>query len=191
MPPVHHRRVAAARNEERILDATVGLLEDGRPVSISGVAAAAGLSRPTVYAHFGDRSALIAAVVERTVRSARGAIEGAAPDEGDALDALDRVAAACWQEIHRHAAVTRASAGELPDAERRRLHEDAFAPLERLIARGRADGSFRTDAPPSWLLSVFYGLLHATADEVLAGRAEREAAGPLLASSLRRVFARS
>lgn len=189
-PPVHHRQVTAAQNGETILDATSELLEAGAPVTIAGVAAATGLSRPTVYAHFADRTTLIEAVVERTVRTARGAIDAVEPERGDPADALARVAQACWEEIHRHAAVTRAGLSELSERARRRAHDEALEPVRRLVERGRSDAVFRDDVPVSWLVSTFYALLHATADEVLAGRARRDEAGELLGQTLRELFVR-
>ena len=180
--------MAAARNEQTILDATERLLQDGKPTTIAAVATAAGLSRPTLYAHFPDRTRLLEAVVERAVRTAREAIDATRPSDGEPLDALARVAAACWEEVNRHAAITRAAANELPPATRRRLHDHGFEPIGELIARGRATGSFRSDVPESWLLSVFYALLHATADEVIAGRADHEEAGRLLAATARELF---
>lgn len=185
----HHRRVAAARNEQTILDATERLLEEGKSATIAAVAAAAGLSRPTLYAHFPDRTQLLGAVVERAVRTARETIDATQPEKGDPLDALARVAGACWEQVNRHAAVARASADELPATTRRRLHDHGFEPIRQLIARGRADGSFRTDVPDSWLLSLFYALLHATADEVIAGHADRDQAGRLLETTVRELFA--
>ena len=187
---VHHRRAAAARNEQTILDAATELLEEGKPVAMAAVAAAAGLSRPTVYAHFRDRDVLLEAVVERAVLTARVAIDQSQPEQGDALEALARMAAACWEQIHRHAAVTRAAATELTESTRRKLHAEGLAPLHQLIDRGRRERAFRTDVPATWLVSMFYALLHATADEVLAGHTGRDEAGQLLSATLRELFAR-
>ena len=57
-------RTAEARkfNEQALLDATVALLEDGAPyaeVGIEQIVRRAGLSRPTFYAYFEDKRALL------------------------------------------------------------------------------------------------------------------------------------
>jgi hypothetical protein len=57
-----------------------------------------------------------------------------------------------------------------------------------LIARGQADGTFRTDLSPQWLLATFYAVLHAAADEVDAGRLTSQAAAGTLVATLRSVL---
>jgi AcrR family transcriptional regulator len=99
MPPpaVDHRRAAAERSVAAILDAAERLLARGAGVSILAVAQEAGVSRPTVYAHYAKLGDLVAAVVERAVRSTVAAVASAEVDEGPALDALDRLLGAGWR----------------------------------------------------------------------------------------------
>src|ERR671931_187183 len=94
-----HRRAIAERNVEAILDAGEALLERRAQASITAVAAEAGVSRVTVYAHFPALGELIEAVVERAVRRARHALEAAEPDRGPPVEALERVVAAGWREL--------------------------------------------------------------------------------------------
>src|SRR5882757_5593045 len=58
--PVHHMDV-----EARILRAAIEVLSSAgfAGVTISAVARVAGVSRPTVYAHYGDRESLVSAVL--------------------------------------------------------------------------------------------------------------------------------
>ena len=60
-----HRRATAERNVAAILDAAEELLSQAGPASMAAVAARAGVSRVTVYAHFPTWEALLEAVVER------------------------------------------------------------------------------------------------------------------------------
>src|SRR5437773_7212542 len=99
------RRVTAERNVEAILDATRRLLEHGSQPNMSAVAAEAGVSRPTLYAHFGDRGQLIEALVERTVRGTVVAVDAAEPERGPAVDALHRLIDASWTQLARHEAI--------------------------------------------------------------------------------------
>ncbi len=54
------RRADALRNEERILDAAARLLDHSPDASVSDIAAAAGVSRSTLYRRFADRRELLA-----------------------------------------------------------------------------------------------------------------------------------
>ena len=60
-----YQREVASRNVEAILDAAEELLQSQRHANISAVAAQAGVSRVTVYAHFPAWAAILEAAVER------------------------------------------------------------------------------------------------------------------------------
>jgi len=184
-----HRRAIAERNVEAILDAAEALLEARRDPSIAAVAAAAGVSRVTVYAHFPTREALLEAVVARTVRRATRTLEAAEPDAGAPADALERIVAAGWSELERHEAVARAASEQIAADVRLRAHETAFLPIRRLVERGQGEGAFRTDLPADWLVAALFALMHAAADEVRAERLDPAKAPQVLTSSLHRLFA--
>ena len=149
----HPREALAERNAEAILDAAERLLARGQQTSVSALASEAGLSRPTVYAHFPNRERVLEALVERTVRQAMAVLEAAEPERGPALAALQRLLATGWEEIGRHEAIGVASAGQLSGDAMRRAHESARAVILRLVERGRREGAFRTDVPTSWLIT--------------------------------------
>jgi hypothetical protein len=73
----------------------------------------------------------------------------------------------------------------LDHAQLRQHHDPAMARFDNLIARGQAEGRFRTDLPRGWLVTIVYSLLHAAAEEVNAGRMRpTDAAGILQATIL-------
>src|SRR5215831_3024124 len=76
-----YQREVAERNVEAILDAAEELVRQGQ-ANISAVAALAGVSRVTVYAHFPTWQALLEAAVERAVRRIMAALESAHVNEG-------------------------------------------------------------------------------------------------------------
>lgn len=173
---VDHRRAVAERNIDAILDAAEGLLARNAPLSISAVAAEAGVSRPTLYAHFADRETLLSAVVARAVARWVDATEKIEPDKGPALDALARLVEVGWQEISRSSHIARAASAELNPETVRTAHESGVDLVRRLVRRGRRDGSFRTDVPAEWLVSALFGLIHTARDDVTAERLSQTAA---------------
>lgn len=183
-----HRRATAERNVAAILDAAEALMARGAAASTSAVAAEAGVSRVTLYAHFPTREALLEGVAERTIGRAAAALADARLEEGPALDALDRLIAVAWDHLDRGGAIARAASDRLTPAARRRAHEALHAPIRALIARGQAEGTFRADLPVPWLLSSYFALMHACGEEVRAGTLERSDAVGVLQPTLRAVF---
>jgi AcrR family transcriptional regulator len=178
-------RATAERNVQAILDAAEQLLDRSAAVSIAAVAAQAGVSRVTVYAHFPSWEALLEAVVQRAVERGMAAITAADLASGPAPAALGRLLAAGWRELARNAAIAEAAARQLNGAAMTRSHQAAHQMVAELIDRGRDDGAFRTDVPTGWLVTSIFALLHAAADEVRAGRLDRASAERLLAGTVR------
>lgn len=184
-PATDHRRAVAERNVEAILDAAERLLEQRKQPSIAAVAGESGVSRVTVYAHFATREALLEALVERAVGRATRGLDATEPDEGPAAEALERLVAAAAHGLGRHVAIAAAAAEHLDPATLRRAHELSLVAVRRLIERGRADGSFRTDLPAEWQVTCFYTLLHAAGEDIRDGHAEPANALDVLTRSLR------
>ena len=66
----------------------------------------------------------------------------------------------------------------------RSKHHSVLARLEPLIARGQADGSFRSDVPASWHLSMLMALIHAASAELQAARIDDGQAEDALVSTV-------
>jgi TetR/AcrR family transcriptional repressor of mexCD-oprJ operon len=182
------RRETATRNVEAILDGAQRLLERGERVSIAAVAAEAGVSRVTVYAHFADRERLLEALVERAVHESTAAFDVAEPERGPPPEALERLVAASWTELARHDAIARASAAQLSAEAMRRAHEAARGRIAALVERGRRDGSFRADVPAGWLVTATLALVHAAAEEARTGELGDGDALAALSSSIEALF---
>ena len=183
-----HRRATAERNVEAILGSAEALLGRGEAASISAVAAEAGVSRVTVYAHFPTREALLEAVVERVVTRADAMVAALGLDDLPPAEGLERLVEAGWQELDRHSAVAQAASGALSGAALMRAHEALRGPIARLADRGRAAGAFRDDLPTHWLVSSYFALMHACADDVRAGALEPGDAVRILKATIRGVF---
>jgi AcrR family transcriptional regulator len=184
------RRAIADRNVQAILDAAEELIRMRLPVTIAGVATAAGVSRVTVYAHFATAEALLEAVVSRAVGHTASVLATARPGQGPPAEALERLVAVGWRELGRHAAMAEAAASMLSAEAMRRSHAASHHAVAELVERGQRDGSFRADMPAAWLVTCCFALLHACADEVRAGRIEPESAESVLVVTIRDLFTR-
>jgi AcrR family transcriptional regulator len=183
-----YQREVAERNTEAILDAAEDLLRSQGHASISAVAAQAGVSRVTVYAHFPTWEALLEAAVVRAVRRTMTALESVHPDEGPPVEALDRMLAATWQHLARYQAMAAAVAELLNPEAVTRTHQAAHRTIGALLERGRADGSFRSDLPAGWLVTASIALVHACSDGVRAGQIDEQDAVHILSRSIRDLF---
>jgi AcrR family transcriptional regulator len=180
-----YQREVAERNVAAILDAFEELLQSQGHASISAVAAQAGVSRVTVYAHFPTLTAMLEAAVERAVGRTMAALQSAHPDDGPPVEALDRMLAATWQHLARYGAMAAAVAELLSPEAVTRTHQAAHHTIGALLERGQADGSFRTDLPARWLVTASIALVHTCADEVRAGHIDERDAVGILTTSVR------
>jgi TetR/AcrR family transcriptional regulator, mexCD-oprJ operon repressor len=163
------RRADAERSIARVLDAALDALASDPDASMAEIARRAGVVRATIYAHFPTREALIDAVTQRAMTEVSAAIDAAEPERGDPADALRRVLISTWRELGRYHALV-AITTQLAHAELRAKHHPVLARLEPLIARGQRDGSFRSDVPAAWHLSMLMALVHAASAELQAAR---------------------
>ena len=161
-------RADARRNVERILSVTTELIAADPGASMERVAAAAGVSRATLYHHFRSRDALMDALTDRSIGEITAALAEARADDGAAPEAMHRVLRAAWQVIGRYRGLVivnqRLDRGEL----RARL-APALAPVLALIARGQRDGAFDPDLPAEWLLTTVIDLIHGASRQVTGG----------------------
>ena len=178
------RRSDAQRSAAAVLDAAVSVLGRSPDASMEQIAAAAGVTRPTIYAHFGSREGLVAAVLDRVTDEALVAIEAAALDEGPAADALVRFIDATWEVFERTPALLHL-AGEPTDAAADAArHEPVTEHLTRLIRRGQRSREFDPGLPASWLVTATIALGHAAWEAVADERMDLQTAAPVLRRSV-------
>jgi TetR/AcrR family transcriptional regulator, mexCD-oprJ operon repressor len=187
-PRIDHRRATAERNATAILDATERLLAGGTALSMRAIADEAGISRPTLYAHHRTIAEVVEAAVDRAVAASLAAIDAADPGAGPADEALERLAAASWGRLARYGAVAGGVAEHLPAGAIERSHRPIAKRVRRLVDRGRRDGTFRTDVPADWLVTLYFSLVHAADEHARAHRMKRERALAMLVTTLRDVF---
>ncbi len=182
------RRADARRSIEAIVGAGRVLLAEHPGASMEDVAAAAGLSRQTVYAHFNSREALLHAVLDAAAAEALAAIDDL--DACPPADALVRFLDAGWQLIRQlfplllDPALMQVVRQDGPDP-----HDAFLARLESLISRGQDTGDFDRGLSPAWLAAAIVGIWHAAADQIRAGRTTTAQAAEALRESALRICA--
>ncbi len=138
------RRDALA-NQERVLAAAVTtMLRHGQNVPMATIAAEAGVGVATLYRRYATREALLEALTERSFRMVLEVALEAASHDGTGLHAvgwfLDRTLEHRAELVlPLHGGPTDLPAGTV--AVRTAVHRA----LERLLVRGREDGSLRAD----------------------------------------------
>ena len=167
----------------RIMEAAVDVLASDPDASMAQIARRAGVVRATVYMHFPAREVLIEAVTERAIAEATTAIHAAEPERGDAADALRRVLASAWRTLGRYHGLVAINT-QLPNADLRAKHHAVLAILEPLIKRGQREGTFRSDVPAAWHLSMVLALIHAASAELRSGRVREESAESALQATI-------
>jgi AcrR family transcriptional regulator len=175
------RRADARRSAAAVLAAAVDLFGRRPEAGLDEVAAAAAVSRQTVYAHYASREALIAAVVEHLTAESAAVLDALDVTSGTAVEALQRWAEAAWSVIDRYPVLL-----ALPmDAD----HAPVIRSLEKLIERGLAAGELDRRLPASWLVTAVLSLGHAAGAEVIAGRLSAQDAGRLFVTSVTKLAA--
>ncbi|QLY31314.1 TetR/AcrR family transcriptional regulator [Nocardia huaxiensis] len=166
--PEPRRRADAERSRAAILDAAARLLPNKPDAGLAAIAAAAGVTRQTIYAHFTSREELLAAVVEQVTGRTVAAMDTADLDQGTATEALLRILDLGWRAFETHPAVQRFAPTDSEQS--RELHNPVTDHLLRLLRRGQRDGEFTRTATPEWLAAALIAVGHAAGEEVTAGR---------------------
>ena len=127
-----------------------------------------GVGRTTLYRHFGDREALVAAAARLGARRFGEAAMKARPGEGTGLAALERICAELFtlpdvltllfadNPIITDETFAEAAAESRADAEARTGADAEDDALEAVIARGQADGSIDEGVPIGWAAAFVY-----------------------------------
>lgn len=176
-------RADARRNIEAILDAATTCLARDPDASISEIAKAAGVGRVTLYGHFDTRATLVAAVMDRAIRDTHDALE-ATDLEGDPAGALVRLIESTWRLTYQYGALVVAAERTLPPERVIAAHAGPMERVQRLVERGRADGSFRADLPVTWVVGLLHTVTHAAAAALHRGEITEDDAPRLIVATM-------
>lgn len=170
-------RIDVERNRRVLLDSAAGALALNPDASLNEIAHLAGLTRATLYRHFGSRENLIAALREDALACANEVIAGARIDEGSASDALGRVVSGILALGGRFRPLLMEGAARDPEFLRQR--EQAFAPVAAIVMRGQQSGEIREDVSAQWVVIALTSLL-AAAVRAEPGALSADVAGTVL-----------
>jgi AcrR family transcriptional regulator len=183
------RRADAERSSEAVLAAAIDLLARRPQARMEEIAAAAGVARQTVYAHYSSRDRLLAAVVAHLTAEVAAAFDDLDLQSGSAADALGRWVDAAWQVVARYPVLLTDAVADLPGDEDER-HRPISERLTEILERGRSAGELDDGPPVGWLVSAIIGLGHTAGQEAAAGRMSLSAAGAAYRRGVLRLCAR-
>jgi AcrR family transcriptional regulator len=161
----------AQRKRDQILEAAVHVFAaKGYHTSrVGDIAAHAGVAHGLLYHYFESKEAILEAVFRETWADLLAAVRAVEASDEPAREQLRRIAAILLRSWKHDPDLVRVLVREIArsPALQQRVEEvgEAFSAIERIIARGQADGSFRSDVDARLASWIFYGAL----EEILTG----------------------
>ena len=180
------RRSDARRSIDAILNAARVVLGERPDASMEEIAATAGVTRQTVYAHFPSRDALVAALVEAAAAEYTALLDDAALDTAPPADALARFLGAGWLFLDRYPLLLNATAARIPRPDSD-PHDVCPRGSNGSSSEASTPGDFDPSLPAAWLAAAVLGLQHTAAAQVATGRLTMQEAEALCWQSTLRV----
>jgi AcrR family transcriptional regulator len=167
------------RTAAAILDAAAHVLsEQGSRANMADVAAAAGVSRATLYRYYPDRDALLDALASHAVADAAARLADAGLERAPVDEAIERIVRALTAVGDRYSVLLREQVEPDPDE----IDRLVAAPMRAVFARGVESGILRQDLPADVLLELFGGALVAALKLTGRGRIGLEEASAAAAA---------
>ncbi|MFF5037260.1 TetR family transcriptional regulator [Nocardia salmonicida] len=179
------QRIEVGRNRSALVAAAIQVLGEHPEASMAQIAAAAGVTRQTAYAHFGTREMLLASVRDEQSRRALDVLDAADLETGTATAALDRFLTAVTTMLAEQTRFDYSDDDHAADAAR---HVPIEQHLDALIRRGRDGGEFTTDLHTEWLVAATIALGHAADRQLRGGGLDVATVAAQFRSSVSRLY---
>ena len=167
------------RTAAAILDgAARALSEHGSSTNMADVAAAAGVSRATLYRYYPDREALLDALASHALADAAARLADAGLERAPVDEAIERIVRALTAVGDRYTVLL----SEQVEADPAEIERLVAAPMRVVFARGIESGLLRQDLSAEVLLELFGGTLVAALKLTQRGRLGLEEASAAAAS---------
>jgi TetR/AcrR family transcriptional regulator, fatty acid metabolism regulator protein len=165
------RSTAQEDKRRLILDAAVRVFaQKGYHTSrVGDIAEEAGVAHGLLYHYFRSKEELLVTIFRETWRDVLDAVRAVEETDETARERLAGIAKILLRAWRRDPDLVRVLVREVTRSSHLQQRIDeidaAFSGLERIIARGQADGEFRADVDARMVSYVFYGAL----EEILTG----------------------
>ena len=160
------------------------VLSTAPTATMEDVAAAAGISRATLFRRYPNRQVLVAAVARAAAEAYVTAIDAARLDDGPPDVAVRRLIAALAPRAVRFGLLTSQPLDEVVEQELLALVRDSDERLRGLVRRGQEEGVFRVDLGAEWVVTMVTWLLVGGADGVRLGRLAAQEVERLVAETV-------
>jgi TetR/AcrR family transcriptional regulator, fatty acid metabolism regulator protein len=165
------RSTAQEDKRRLILDAAVRVFarKGYHTCRVGDIAEEAGVAHGLLYHYFRSKEELLETIFRETWRDVLDAVRAVEESDETARERLAGIAKILLRAWRRDPDLVRVLVREVTRSShlQRRIDEidQAFAGLERIIARGQEEGEFRSDVDARMVSYVFYGAL----EEILTG----------------------
>jgi AcrR family transcriptional regulator len=145
------QRSHARSNHARILAVAREELGRNPDASLDEIARAAGVVRRTLYGHFPNRQALLAALAEEATQAVGGAVDAARRPGDDPPTALARMALGVWTVGDRYRMLIALGRRDLGEETVRTALKAPRTEVAAILERGQRDGYFPGHLPAAVL----------------------------------------
>lgn len=148
---------------DRLLHAAIDIFDRKgyAATTVREIVAAAGLSKPALYYHFGSKEGIFLAIMHRAAERLTASLENALHAEGSARARIHALGQGLFALVRDHAAVLRLIQAawngppqETPPFDTQRLHRSVYEAMARLVEEGVRNGEFRAGRLEEMTLAV-------------------------------------